>query len=101
MNAHNRAERISACGRTGGLVYEAGMPGNRPTLANIRKILAPYIPEAETREHARRLREAGLLPGGGPGRDGVASAELTPRQTALLLIALACGGPTTGVAAEA
>jgi len=71
-----------------------------PTLANIRKLLAPYVPEAEIIDHARQLREAGLIPAGKPGRGGAGSARLDARQAALLLIALMCQGPTIGIAAE-
>jgi hypothetical protein len=77
------------------------MPSNGPTIANIRKILAPYIPEGEIRDHARQLREAGLLPAGKAGRSGAGSARLTTRQAALLLISLLCQGPTISVATEA
>src|SRR5579864_5032077 len=72
-----------------------------PTLSNIRKLLAPYLPEAEIIDHARQLREAGLIPAGKPGRGGAGSARLDARQAALLLIALMCQGPTIGIAAEA
>jgi hypothetical protein len=71
-----------------------------PTIANLRKLLAPYVPEAEIIDHARQLREAGLIPAGKPGRAGVGSAQLDARQAALLLIALMCRGPTIGIAAE-
>jgi len=71
-----------------------------PTLSNIRKLLAPYVPEAEIIDHARQLREAGLIPAGKPGRGGAGSARLEARQAALLLIALMCQGPTIGIAAE-
>jgi len=71
-----------------------------PTIANLRKLLAPYVPEAEIIDHARQLREAGRIPAGKPGRAGVGSAQLDARQTALLLIALMCRGPTIGNAAE-
>jgi hypothetical protein len=37
----------------------------------------------------RRCREAGLIPAGGPGRNGIAAARITVRNAALLLIALA------------
>jgi hypothetical protein len=72
-----------------------------PTIANLRKLLTPHVPEAEIIDHARQLREAGLIPAGKPGRGGVGSAQFDARQAALLLIALMCRGPTIGIAAEA
>lgn len=56
------------------------------TLAALRKAVEADFPDAETR--LRRCREAGLIPAGGPGRGGVNSARLTPRDAARALIAL-------------
>jgi hypothetical protein len=69
------------------------------TLVRCRAILADDFPSFDG--VARRLREAGLLPAGAGGRDGVGSALLDYRQTVLLLLGLCCGAAPADAPAEA
>jgi hypothetical protein len=60
---------------------------NTITVARFRAAAELFRPEAAT--VLRRCREAGLIPAGRRGRNGVGSARLTVHQVALLAIALA------------
>jgi hypothetical protein len=62
---------------------------NTTTIARLRTALADDFPGFDA--FARRLREAGLLPAGTGGRNGVGSAPLDLNQAALLFLALISG----------
>jgi hypothetical protein len=60
-------------------------------LARFRALMSEHFGRAETKTYLQRLREAGDLPEGTPGRGGSGSAQLTVPQVTLALIALARG----------
>ena len=62
---------------------------NTTTIARLRTALADDFPGFDA--VARRLREAGLLPAGTGGRNGVGSAPLDLNQAALVFLALISG----------
>jgi hypothetical protein len=57
-------------------------------LCRLRASLEGGIDDAQT--IIRRLREAGVLPHGGSGRNGVHSARVGVREAALILLAIGC-----------
>lgn len=69
------------------------------SIARLRERLEEDFPSFDA--VARRLREAGLLPAGTAGRNGVGSAQLDYRQTTLLLLALASGADPVDAPSEA
>src|SRR5437868_3824790 len=69
------------------------------TIAALRSTFAEYFGTQHARTVLLRLREAGLLPDGAPGRAG--SAEITPRHAAVALIALAVDAEPIDAPAEA
>jgi hypothetical protein len=77
------------------------MPNTGATVARLRKTLAPYFAGVELDTYFRRLREAGVIEAGKPGRNGAGSAILTSRDAAFVLIALCTGVDPISAAAEA
>ena len=69
-------------------------------LRRLRAVLEPHFDETKTKTVIRRCREAGLLPAGKSGWNGV-SAQVTTKEAALLLIALAAPGAPIDAPAEA
>lgn len=61
------------------------------TVSELRGALSSYFDDAA--KTLVRLREAGMIPPGRPGRDGAGSARISPEQAATILLALLASRP--------
>jgi hypothetical protein len=71
------------------------------TVARLRNALTHYFERELIDTVLRRMREAGVIEAGRPGRNGAGSAQIDPRQAALVLIALGSGADPISAPAAA